>query len=120
VAASYNGFGLEEISNDILHTMQMIVVRLEVKPDRVNDFLKLVTFNAAESRREPGNLRFDVIRSVDNPTLYRLYEVYRDDDAVRAHQATAHYAKWRAEIEDLLVTPRLSEKFTSVSPEPYS
>lgn len=100
--------------------MHMIVVRLEVKPDRVDDFLKLVTFNAAESRKEPGNLRFDVIRSVDNPAYFRLYEVYRDDDGIRAHQATPHYAKWRAEIEALLVTPRLSEKFVSVVPEPYS
>ena len=100
--------------------MNMIIVRLEVKPERVNDFLQLVTFNATESRKEPGNLRFDVVRSVDNPTLFRLYEVYRDDAAVAAHQATAHYAKWRAEIEALLVTPRLSEKFTSVFPEPYS
>jgi (4S)-4-hydroxy-5-phosphonooxypentane-2,3-dione isomerase len=100
--------------------MNMIIVRLDVKPDRVNDFLKLVTFNATESRKEPGNLRFDVVRSVDSPTLFRLYEVYRDDAAVAAHQATAHYAKWRAEIEALLVTPRLSEKFTSVFPEPYS
>ena len=100
--------------------MHMIVVRLDVKLDRVDDFLKLVTFNASESRKEPGNLRFDVVRSVDNPTYFRLYEVYRDDAAVRAHQATPHYAKWRAEIEALLVTPRVSEKFTSVSPEPYS
>lgn len=100
--------------------MHMIVVRLEVKPDHVDDFLKLVSFNAAESRKEPGNLRFDVVRSVDNPTLFRLYEVYRGDDAIRAHQATAHYVKWRAEIEALLVTPRLSEKFVSVFPEPYS
>jgi (4S)-4-hydroxy-5-phosphonooxypentane-2,3-dione isomerase len=100
--------------------MHMIIVRLEVKPDRVDDFLKLVSFNAAESRKEPGNLRFDVVRSVDNSTLFRMYEVYRGDDAIRAHQATAHYAKWRAEIEALLVTPRLSEKFVSVSPEPYS
>ena len=100
--------------------MNMIIVRLEVKADRVNDFLKLVTFNATESRKEPGNLRFDVVRSVDSPTLFRLYEVYRDDAAVASHQATAHYAKWRAEIEALLVTPRLSEKFISVFPEPYS
>ena len=100
--------------------MNMIIVRLEVKSDRVNDFLNLVTFNARESRKEPGNLRFDVVRSVDSPTLFRLYEVYRDEAAVAAHQATAHYAKWRAEIEGLLVTPRLSEKFTSVLPEPYS
>ena len=100
--------------------MHMIVVRLDVKPDCIDDFLKLVSFNAGESRKEPGNLRFDVIRSADNPTLYRLYEVYHDESAVRAHQATPHYAKWRAEIEALLVTPRVSEKFISVFPEPYS
>jgi len=100
--------------------MNMIIVRLEVKPDRVNDFLQLVTFNATESRKEPGNLRFDVVLSLDNPTLFRLYEVYRDEAAVAAHQATPHYAKWRAEIEALLVTPRLSEKFISVFPESYS
>jgi autoinducer 2-degrading protein len=100
--------------------MNMIIVRLEVKPDRVSDFLKLVTFNGTESRKEPGNLRFDVVRSVDNPALFRLYEVYRDEASILAHQATAHYAKWRAEIEALLVTPRLSEKFTSIFPEPYS
>ena len=100
--------------------MHMIMVRLEVKPERVDDFLKLVLFNASESRKEPGNLRFDVVRSVDTPTRFGLYEVYRDDAAVRAHQATPHYAKWRAEVEALLVTPRVSEKFTSVSPEPYS
>jgi len=100
--------------------MHMIMVRLEVKPDHIDDFLKLVTFNASESRKEPGNLRFDVVRSVDSPTRFGLYEVYHDDAAVRAHQATPHYAKWRAEIEALLVTPRISEKFTSVLPEPYS
>src|SRR5215472_13001100 len=99
--------------------MQMIIVRLEVKPDRVDDFLNLVSFNAAESRKEPGNLRFDVVRSVENTTLFRLYEVYKNDDSIRAHQATPHHAKWRAEIEELLVTPRLSEKFVSVLPEPY-
>ena len=100
--------------------MHMIMVRLEVKPDRIDDFMKLVLFNASESRKEPGNLRFDVVRSVDSPARFGLYEVYRDDEAVRPHQATPHYAKWRAEIEALLVTPRISEKFMSVSPEPYS
>ena len=32
--------------------MHMIMVRLEVKPDRVDDFLRLVSFNASESRKE--------------------------------------------------------------------
>ena len=103
----------------MLQPVQMIMVRLEVKPDRLDDFLNLVAFNASQSRKEAGNLRFDVVRSNDTPTRFALYEVYRDDEAVRAHQATPHYARWRAEIEALLVTPRISERFTSVFPEPY-
>jgi autoinducer 2-degrading protein len=100
--------------------MLMVIVRLQVKPEHLDDFLKLVTFNASESRREPGNLRFDVVRSVQSPTYFSLYEVYQDDAAVAAHQSTPHYAKWRAEVEALLTTPRVSEKFTSLSPEPYA
>jgi (4S)-4-hydroxy-5-phosphonooxypentane-2,3-dione isomerase len=100
--------------------MHMIMVRLEVKHEWLDDFLQLVTFNATQSRKEPGNLRFDVVRSVDRPTRFALYEVYRDEAGVKAHQATPHYARWRAEIELMLVTPRVSERFTSVFPEPYS
>jgi (4S)-4-hydroxy-5-phosphonooxypentane-2,3-dione isomerase len=100
--------------------MHMIMVRLDVKPESLDDFIKLVTFNASQSRKEPGNLRFDVVRSIESPTRFALYEVYRDEAAVLAHQATSHYARWRAEIEALLVTPRVSEKFTSIFPEPYS
>lgn len=96
------------------------MVRLDVKPERLDDFLKLVTFNASESRKEPGNLRFDVVRSIDSPTRFGLYEVYRDAEGIAAHRATPHFARWRAEIESLLVTPRISETFTSIFPEPYS
>jgi len=100
--------------------MQMIMVRLEVKPERLNEFLQLASFNAAESRKEPGNVRFDLVRSNVTPNLFALYEVYLDDAAVRAHTETTHYARWRAEVESHLVTPRISERFTSVSPDPYS
>jgi len=99
--------------------MLMVVVSLEVKPECLDDFLKLVTFNASESRKEPGNLRFDVVRSVASPVRFALYEVYKDDAAVQAHQATAHYARWRAEVEALLTKPRVSEKHTNVFPDPY-
>ena len=100
--------------------MQMIMVRLEVKPDRVNDFLELATFNATQSRKEPGNLRFDLVRSNTTSNRFALYEVYLDDAAVQAHMATPHYARWRAEVEQHLETPRISERFASVFPEPYS
>jgi len=90
--------------------MYFVCVRLEVAPDKLEAFQELVRFNAANSRQEAGCLRFDVLRSVDNPLLFRLHEVYKDEAAFLAHQQTAHYARWKAEIAGLLSTPRVSEK----------
>jgi autoinducer 2-degrading protein len=90
--------------------MYFVCVRMEVAPDKLDAFQELVRFNAANSRNEPGCLRFDVLRSVDNPLLFRLHEVYKDEAGFLAHQGTAHYARWKAEIAGLLSTPRSSEK----------
>lgn len=93
--------------------MYFVCVRLEVATDRLDRFVDLVRFNAANSRKEPGCLRFDVVRSVDNPLLFRLHEIYRNEQGFLAHQATAHYARWKEEIAGLLSSPRQSEKFAA-------
>jgi (4S)-4-hydroxy-5-phosphonooxypentane-2,3-dione isomerase len=90
--------------------MYFVCVRIEVAPDRLDAFVDLVRFNAAHSRREPGCLKFDVLRSTENPLLFRLHEVYRDPAGFAAHQATAHYARWKAEIAGLCSVPRTSER----------
>ena len=85
-------------------------MRIEVAPDQLDAFVDLVRFNAANSRREPGCLKFDVLRSAENPLLFRLHEVYKDEAGFAAHQATPHYARWKAEIAGLCATPRTSER----------
>ena len=97
-----------------------VVVRMEAKPEKVDALLELATYNSAQSRKEPGNVRFDVIRQLDNPLRFALYEVYRDDTAFKAHQGTEHYARWRREIDALLAQPRTSDKFSTVAPDPYA
>lgn len=99
--------------------MYIIHVRMQARPEAVEKLLALASFNARESRREPGNLRFDVSRGADDPLRFMLYEVYRDEAAFAAHQQTAHYARWKAEIGDLLAAPRMSERYVSVVPEPW-
>ena len=47
-------------------------------------------------------------------------EVYKDEDAVKAHQQTEHYARWRREIDALQELPRSADKFTTVDPAPYA
>jgi autoinducer 2-degrading protein len=97
-----------------------VVVRMEAKPDRVQALIELATYNSGCSRKEPGNLRFDVIRQTDHPLRFALYEVYRDEEAFKAHQQTEHYARWKREVEGLLAAPRTSDRFSTVAPAPYA
>lgn len=46
---------------------------------------------AAAVRTEPGNLQFIVNRSHDDPREFLLYEQYKDEQAFRDHQETAHF-----------------------------
>lgn len=99
--------------------MYIVNVQMEAKPETIEKLLVLATYNAGQSRREPGNLRFDVARGAANPLRLMLYEVYRDEAAFGEHQKTAHYARWKAEVGDLLAAPRTSERYVSVVPEPW-
>ena len=35
-----------------------VIVQAEIQPNRMEEFLTMIAFNAAESRKEPGCLRF--------------------------------------------------------------
>ena len=86
--------------------MNILVVSIDVKPEHVDDFLAATLANARGSRTEPGNLRYDVLRSVNDPNHFTLYEVYRDDAAVAAHRQTPHYTQWAGAVEPWLTQPR--------------
>ena len=40
------------------------------------------------TRKEPGCLRFDVARSIQNPSVFALYEEYSDEAALETHLAS--------------------------------
>lgn len=45
------------------------------------------------TRAEPGCVTYEVARSVDDPTAFLLYEVYRDKEALDAHAASQHFKR---------------------------
>lgn len=97
-----------------------IVVQIEPKPDKVEAFLELALFDAQNSRKEPGCLRFDVLKALDNPPRFAFYEVYKDEASVQAHRQTPHYARWIKEIEALQNVPRTATKYSTVDPNPFA
>jgi quinol monooxygenase YgiN len=96
--------------------MLIVHVHVHVKPEFVEAFKAASAENASQSVLEPGVARFDVIQQADDPTHFILVEVYRTPDAPAAHKETAHYAKWRDTVAEMMAEPRRSEKFTNVYP----
>ena len=96
--------------------LQILHVTVHVKPDRIDAFKAATLDNARNSVLEAGVARFDVVQQADDPTRFMLFEVYRSAAAVAAHKETAHYARWRETVADMMHEPRSSLKFENVYP----
>ena len=84
--------------------MFSLVVQMEVRPGRREEFLAGMAANAESSvRDEPGCLRFDVCSVDGDEDRFLLYELYTDAEAFAAHKASPHFAQWRQIAERVLV-----------------
>lgn len=96
--------------------MIIVHVHVHVLADYIEAFKVASLDNAQNSVKEPGIARFDVIQQVDDPTRFVLVEIYRTSEATTAHKQTAHYAKWRDTVQEMMAEPRSSVKFSTVFP----
>lgn len=73
-----------------------LLVKVEIKSERIPDFLSVMKEDALLSRKleNGGCLRFDVMQVPSKENQFYFYEVYRDEEAAAFHKTTAHYKKW--------------------------
>lgn len=95
--------------------MLATVVFVDVKPECVDAFVEITKYNHENSRKEPGNVRFDVLHDNKDPNKFLLYEVYVDEAAAAAHKQTEHYNKWRETVAPMMATPRSSIPTTPIA-----
>jgi quinol monooxygenase YgiN len=79
-------------------------VQIRIKPDNVEASMRRLLENAGAARKEPGCRTFDVLVDPADKTKVMLYEVYADEKAFEAHQATPHFKKYVAEAVPLLAS----------------
>lgn len=67
--------------------------------ERVSELVAKLT---ADVRTEPGNVLFDPFTRTGAPRSYVVFEVYRDEEAFRAHLHSAHSQAFNQELADLI------------------
>ncbi len=97
--------------------MLIVQVHARVKPQYVEAFRQACIENARNSIQEAGIARFDVLQQQEDPTRFVLVEVYRTEQDPARHKETAHYARWRDAVVEMMAEPRTSVKYSNVYPE---
>ncbi|MBT8419564.1 MAG: antibiotic biosynthesis monooxygenase [Gammaproteobacteria bacterium] len=96
--------------------MIVTCVTVHVAPENINDFIEASKKNHEGSIKEPGNMRFDVLQSKDDPGRFLLYEAYESEESAAAHKSTEHYLTWRKTVEPWMAKPREGVPYVGIAP----
>lgn len=79
-----------------------MVVTLEVKEGMGKKFEKAFAKAIKGTRKEKGNIAYQLSRNAKMPTQYMVYERWRNVEALSAHMETDHIKGLLSEIGDML------------------
>jgi quinol monooxygenase YgiN len=82
-----------------------VVTYFETAPASSGKAIGLMKQLGAASRKEAGNLRFEVLQRVGQPDEFVILEAWKDKDAHAAHAAAGHTVQFRDKVGPLLRGP---------------
>ncbi|MTH62787.1 antibiotic biosynthesis monooxygenase [Paracoccus shanxieyensis] len=94
--------------------MLVQLVHIKVLPGQRDAFIKAFRLNCDGTRREPGNIRFDLLCDPEDENSFHVYEVFRDDAALDTHRQTDHFRRCIALIDPMMETRRSKTFYTPV------
>jgi len=97
--------------------MHVTLVHVSVKPDYIEAFIEATRRNHEASVQEPGNRRFDVLQSADDPGLFVLYEAYATEEDAAEHKLEPHYLTWREKVAGWMAEDRRGVSYIGLMPD---
>ena len=82
-----------------------VVSYFEVAPRAKDKAIELLRAVARQSRKETGNLRYEILQRVNQPDQFVVLEAWKDKDAHAAHAAAGHTKDFRDKLQPLLRGP---------------
>ena len=85
----------------------MIIIHagFQVKADQENEFLKEVQSLVEASRAEEGNISYDLLKDSEKAGSYTMVELWKDMDAVQAHNQAEHFTNFMTKAPQFMAAP---------------
>lgn len=86
------------------------IAQLEIDPTQLAAYQAAVKEEMAESvRLEPGVLAIYSVAEKDQPNRLHFFEIYASEAAYRSHIASAHFQKYFAITQSMILSKKLLE-----------
>ena len=82
--------------------MILLIARVPVKEERMDDFLKEAERVAAPSRKEEGCVSYEYFVSGEGKNLVVFLELWKDKAAITHHNGTGHFLTFQQAVDSLL------------------
>ena len=81
-----------------LKIVATILVKKEFKEELIPVFQTVVN----ETRKEEGNISYELHQDIKNPLKFIILEVWKSQDAIDIHNASAHFQAFVKAVENKL------------------
>jgi quinol monooxygenase YgiN len=82
-----------------------VVTHVDILPDLLTAAVPLLRQYVADSRRDPGALRVELLQQADRTNHFTIVSVWENEKAFNAHLAAAHTREFRAKVQPMLGSP---------------
>ena len=97
----------------------VLVARLKVREDAIEEAKKLALGITGDSRTEDGCINYDVHQAIDDPTVFVWHETWKDKAALDNHFELDYFKEFfakagalMAEQPQITITKMISEKIS--------
>jgi len=78
-----------------LKIVAVITIKQEYRDELLSAIHKLVD----ATRKEDGNISYDLHQNVNNPAEYTIIEVWKSEQAIDIHNASTHFNEFKNAID---------------------
>ena len=93
------------MAQDVADAARYVVSYVEVAPETKDATATLLRQLADASRKDPGVMRFEVLQRTAPSNQFMVLEIWKDQQALDAHGATAHSKQFHDKIAPMLIAP---------------
>lgn len=85
----------------------MLVIHAEIliQPEHVETFIQLADSFVSTSQAEEGNIRYTLMVDLYQSNLFTMVEEWESQEAVSAHEQSAHFLKYVQDTKDMTAAP---------------